>query len=111
MKKNYLFENLFESFFNQSLFTSMEFKEPEENDENFNKEVNEIENETHKIKTEEWTSIDGTLKYRKTIFESKKTNNDLKLEDLKSQMKIAIEKEDFERAAVLRDEINSIKNK
>lgn len=80
---------------------------PKDNDANFNKEVEEIETETHVIKKETWISTDGTSKYVRTYSESKKPKVDVK--ELESKLKLAIEKEEFEMAAKLRDEIKKFK--
>jgi excinuclease UvrABC helicase subunit UvrB len=114
-KKLYLFDlsDLFLNSFgnynydlvNNSKNVSKDF--PKDNDQNFNKEVEEFETETHKLKKETWISIDGTLTYTRTTSESKKPKVDVSI--LESELKKAIEQEEYERAAKLRDEIRAIK--
>lgn len=74
----------------------------------FNKEVEEFETDTHIVKKEVWTSIDGTSKYVKTYSQSKKasSSNLLKLE---KELENAVKSENYEKAAELRDEIKKIK--
>jgi protein arginine kinase activator len=110
MRKKYYLFDLSDLFFNQLNFDFGDFdnsKFPKENDSNFNKEIEEIETETHIIKKETWISTDGTSKYVKTYSESKKPKIDVKL--LESKLKEAIEKEEFEKAAELRDQIKEFK--
>ena len=110
--KIYLF-NLSDLFYNPMKllnFSEFDFKEfnfPKDNDSNFNKEVEEIETETHIIKKETWISTDGTSRYVRTWSESKKTKLDV--DYLQLELKRAVEKEDFEKAAKLRDQIRKIK--
>ena len=81
---------------------------PKENDPNWTKTVEEFQNGKFITKKETWTSIDGASKYVKTYTESKsKRNEDVKM--LESQLKIAIEKEEYETAAQLRDKIKELK--
>lgn len=81
---------------------------PADNDTNFNKEVEELETETHKIKKETWISTDGTISYTRTSSESKKKPK-VDVSVLESKLKEAIEKEEYEKAAQLRDEIRKLK--
>lgn len=105
MRKLYLtdlFENLFKSYEGEDNF-------PSDNDKNFNKKVEESETETHIIKNETWESIDGSQIYKRTTMKSKSKPIEKDLENLKLKMKKAVELEDFETAAKIRDEIKSIK--
>lgn len=82
---------------------------PKDNDSRFNKEVEESETETHIIKKETWISTDGTSKFTRTYSESKnKPKVDVKV--LESLLKEAVEKEEYEKAAQLRDEIKKLKS-
>jgi len=112
-KKYYLFDlsDLFQNSFDFSDFYKSESKDnfPKENDPRFNKEVEEIETETHIIKKETWISTDGTSKYVRTYSESKNKKPQVDVKLLESALKEAIEKEEFEKAAQLRDEIKKFK--
>lgn len=107
MKKNYYFMDLFNLFEN---FGKIELNNlPKENDSNFNKIVEEIENETHVIKNETWTSLDGTQIFKRSFMESKMNAIEKNIDNLRLEMKNAIEKEEFEKAAKIRDKIRKIK--
>ncbi len=106
MRKIYLLD-LFDLFSKENLFENiMSNNSPKENDPNWNKTVEEFENNGFVTKKETWISSDGTSKYVKTYTESKK-NVDVK--ELESALKIAVEKEEFEKAAELRDQIKKLK--
>ena len=98
MRKIYLFD-LFHSISNDNLF-------PKNNDENWSKTVEEYESNGMTIKKETWVSLDGTSSYVKTNIEKKK-NIDVK--ELESKLKIAVENEEYEVAAKLRDQIKELK--
>jgi protein-arginine kinase activator protein McsA len=66
------------------------------------------EDETHKITTEIWKSIDGKYAFTKQISESKKDKKDLNLEELKEALKLSIEKEDYESASEIRDKMKEL---
>lgn len=105
MRKTFLLGSLFDEFFNSSL--DWEVKGfPEEGDSNFNKTVEEFENDTHVIKNETWKSLDGSQTFKRQVVESK--SKTLDIEGLRLEMKKAIEKEDFEKAAMIRDRIRSM---
>jgi excinuclease UvrABC helicase subunit UvrB len=81
---------------------------PKTDDPNYNYKVEEVQTETHTLKIETWISTDGTSKFTRTQSESKrKQKEDVK--ELESRLQIAIEKEEFELAAKLRDKIKSLK--
>lgn len=106
MRKMFLLSSLFDEFLNSDF--NWEVKNfPKENDPNFNKSVEEVENDTHIIKNETWTSVDGKSVYKRQIIESKKKLKP-SVDNLKLEMKKAIEEENFERAAELRDQIKQI---
>jgi len=107
MRKIYLFD--LSDLFSLNSKNSESELFPKENDSNYNKIVEETETETHIIKKETWVSTDGTSKFTRTYSESKfqKPKVDVKL--LESALKEAIEKEEFEKAAQLRDEIKKWK--
>lgn len=106
MRKIFLLSSLFDEFLNSDF--NWEVKNfPKENDPNFNKSVEEVENDTHIIKNETWTSVDGKSIYKRQIVESKKKLTP-SVDNLKLEMKKAIEEENFERAAELRDQIKQI---
>ena len=114
MRKIYLFDlsDLF-SLNSNNLFNDFTKTEdqylPKDNDPNYNKTVEETENETHIIKKETWISTDGTSKFIKTYSESKNQKPKIDVKVLESKLKEAIEKEEFEKAAQLRDEIKKCK--
>ena len=104
MRKIYLLD-LFDLFSNENLFENNSSKE---NDTNWTKTIEEFENNGFVTKKETWISKDGTSKYVKSYTESKSNKiEDVKL--LESELKMAIEKEEFEKAAQLRDKINELK--
>ena len=106
MRKMFLLSSLFDEFLNSDF--NWEVKNfPKENDPNFNKSIEEVENDTHIIKNETWTSVDGKSVYKRQIIESKKKLKP-SVDNLKLEMKKAIEEENFERAAELRDQIKQI---
>lgn len=90
------------SLFNNSIF-GMEF--PKENDANWSKTVESLNTETHIIKKEKWISKDGKSTMERFISELKSTKT---LDSLKNDLKKAIESEDFEKAAEIRDEIKKL---
>lgn len=110
-KKYYLFDlsDLFYplNFNFRDFDNSSEF--PKENDPKFNKEVEEIETDTHIIKKETWISTDGASKYVRTYSESKSKRPIVDVKLLESELKMAIENEEFEKAAQIRDKIKEIK--
>jgi excinuclease UvrABC helicase subunit UvrB len=114
MRKIYLFDlsDLF-SLTSKSMFNDFSKSEdeyfPKENDTRYNKTVEESETETHIIKKETWISTDGTSKFTRTYSESKNQKPKVDVKVLESALKEAIEKEEFEKAAQLRDEIKKLK--
>lgn len=111
-----IFDDLFNDFFNQNddLFSMRESNYPKDGDPNFNKTVEESETPTHIIVKETWKSLDGTKFYQRTTSRSKsqgsKTNT-TSIEGLKKQLQEAIDKEDFESAVKLRDQIKGLESK
>lgn len=105
LRRNY-FNELFNDLFNSGYEFGSQF--PKDDDTNFNKEVEEVETETHVIKKETWKSLDGNTIYKRSFMESKSKQKEEKLEDLKSELKLAIDSEDFEKAIELRDRIKKI---
>jgi len=116
MRKIYLFDlsDLFslssksiEDFYKLDKYFKNENDYPKDNDSRYNKTVEETETDTHIIKKETWISTDGSSKFTRTYSESKlKPKVDVKV--LESALKEAIEKEEFEKAAQLRDEIKKL---
>ena len=120
MRKIYLFDlsDLFSlntrSMFNdfskaEKYFSNDDEYFPKDNDQSYNKTVEETETETHIIKKETWISTDGTSKFTRTYSESKKQLPKVDVKVLESKLKEAIEKEDFETACQLRDQIKKLK--
>lgn len=119
MRKIYLFD--LSDLFSQTSKTFSDFSKmekyfnnddeyfPKDNDTRYNKTVEETETETHIIKKETWVSTDGTSKFTRTYSESKNQKPKVDVKVLESALKQAIEKEEFEKAAQLRDEIKKLK--
>jgi len=115
MRKIYLFDlsDLF-SLTSKNMFSDFSKMEkyddfPKDNDSNYNKTVEETETDTHIIKKETWISTDGTSKFTRTYSESKSQKPKVDVKVLESKLKEAIEKEEFELACQLRDQIKKLK--
>lgn len=81
---------------------------PRENDPSWTKSTEEFERDGFITIKETWTSADGSSTYVKTYTESSsKRKEDVKA--LESQLKTAVEKEEYEKAAQLRDRIKELK--
>lgn len=115
MRKIYLFDlsDLF-SLKQKNMFSDFSKSEdeyfPKENDPRYNKTVEETDTPTHIIKKETWISTDGTSKFTRTYTESKQQKPKVDVKVLESALKDAIEKEEYEKAAQLRDEIKKLKS-
>lgn len=115
MRKIYLFDlsDLF-SLNSKSVFSEFSKSEdeyfPKDNDSRYNKTVEETETNTHIIRKETWVSTDGTSKFTRTYSESKNQKPKVDVTVLESALKDAIEKEEFEKAAQLRDKIKKLKS-
>jgi hypothetical protein len=86
--------------FTQSNGSSMEF--PKDNDPNWSKTVETSETKSHIIKKEVWISKDGSCHMERFSTEIKKR---VDVGRLKRQLKQAIDVEDYEKAAEIRDKI------
>ena len=111
-----LFDDLFGDFFskNDDLFSMNESNYPKDGDPNFNKTVEESETPTHIIVKETWKSLDGTQFYQRTTSRSKsisKKTSTQSIEGLRKQLQEAIDKEDFESAVKLRDQIKELEKR
>jgi excinuclease UvrABC helicase subunit UvrB len=112
---NDIFKDLFDSFFNMNDFNGYN-SYPKDNDPNFNKTVEEIENGTHVIKIETWKSLDGSKVYKRTSMVSKEkpdlseSRKKQLLDSLQKDLDLAVENQEFEKAAELRDQINNLKS-
>ncbi len=102
MRKIYLVD-LFDLF--ASDLASSRLKSDEKD---MTKTIEEFESETHTTKKETWVSQDGTYRYTRTYSEPKAR---VDVGELESRLKKAVEIEDYETAAVLRDEIRKHKKK
>lgn len=119
MRKIYLFDlsdlfslnskNLFSDSKMEKYFNSDDEYFPKDDDSRYNKTIEETETDTRIIKKETWISTDGTSKFTRTYSESKKQSPKVDVKVLESALKEAIEKEEFEKAAQLRDEIKKYK--
>ncbi len=78
---------------------------PKDDDPNWSKCVESFETKTHIVKKEVWTSIDGKYKMERMVTELK---SKVDVEKLKRQLKKAVDSENYEKAAELRDKINSL---
>lgn len=81
-------------------------RQPKDESPEWSKTVEEFENDTHAIRKETWVSSDGASRYVRTYSEPKRKVDVVELE---SRMKMAVEKEEFEEAARLRDEIKRLR--
>jgi hypothetical protein len=98
------------SYLLNDLFNGMDsFKIPSDDDKNFNKKIEEFDNDTHVIKVETWTSIDGNTSFKRTTSTSKGVTNEVKIKDLEKELENAVRNEDFESAIILRDKIKNLK--
>jgi hypothetical protein len=86
--------------FSQSSGSSIGF--PKDNDPNWSKTVETSETKTHIIKIETWISKDGKCRMERSTTEIKKR---VDVDKLKIQLKKAVENEEYEKAAELRDKI------
>lgn len=103
-----LFEDLFSDFLsNNSKIGNF----PKDGDPNFNKTIDESENETHILLKETWRSIDGTKFYQRTTSKPKSKEPQPSIDQLKTELKKLVESEDFENAAKVRDKIKSLETK
>jgi excinuclease UvrABC helicase subunit UvrB len=115
MRKDFL-SSFFDSLFNEDSFhfsisgklSDVSF--PQDDNKNFNKTEEISETETHMIKKEVWTSINGGQRFERT---TKQTKSKAKLKQSKDELTVklneAIQAQDFENACKLRDEIKQLK--
>jgi excinuclease UvrABC helicase subunit UvrB len=104
-----LFDNLFNEFFKND-FSINESSYPKDGDPNFNKTVEESDTPTHTVVKETWESLDGSEVYQKITSRSKSVKGKTiqSVDVLKVNLQEAIDKEDFENAAKIRDQIKEI---
>jgi len=88
--------------FSKSIDSLMLF--PKDDDPNWSKTVETSETKTHIIKKETWISKDGGCRMERTSTEIKSR---VDVGRLKRQLKQAIDSEDYEKAAELRDKIKA----
>jgi excinuclease UvrABC helicase subunit UvrB len=109
--------SIFDILFNDDFFTnrmnfSMEDDNfPKDDDSNFSKTEETVETETHFIKKETWTSIDGAQKFVRTSMTSKQTHKTLKKpskEELQALLDKAVEDQEYEKAIEYRDELSKL---
>jgi protein-arginine kinase activator protein McsA len=77
---------------------------PKDDDPNWSKTFETQETKTHMIKKETWVSKDGSIKMEKLTTEIKRVVN---VDRLKRLLNKAIENEEYEKAAELRDKIKA----
>jgi excinuclease UvrABC helicase subunit UvrB len=77
---------------------------PNDDDPNWSKSVESHETKTHIIKKETWTYKDGSTKMERFVTEIKQK---VSIGRLKRELKMAVDKEDYEKAAELRDKIKA----
>ncbi len=106
MRRLHLLE-LFELLSIESMLGEKMASEPKENGE-WNKTVEELVENGHTIRKETWTSKDGSSRYVRTFIEPKQDYAKI-IKALEEEMKAAVEKEEYEKAAALRDRIKEIK--
>lgn len=129
-----MFENLFNEMFSEfyNLFNGLSSETPKQSKktikyittlEQGSKKVEEMRQKGANIEVKNFTNVtisDGTTTYEifyeipegqlpPTSHQNEATKRDIKLSQLKKKMEIAIDNEDFELAANLRDEIKAIK--
>lgn len=107
MRKIYLLDLFDLLSMSEGMFGKKIEKEPRK-EEGWTKIVEEFEKGGYVTKKETWTSKDGASKYVKTITEPKADPRE-SIELLEAQMKQAVEKEEFEKAAELRDRLKELK--
>jgi len=88
--------------FSQSANSSLGF--PKDGDPNWSKTVETSETKTHIIKIETWISKDGNCRMERSSTELK---SKVDVGRLKIQLSRAVENEDYEKAAELRDKIKN----
>lgn len=77
-------------------------------DEGWTKTVEEIDKGRYVAKTETWTSKDGSSRYSRSVIEHKEDNSK-RIEQLEEAMNLAVDREEFEKAAELRDKLKELK--
>jgi len=116
MRKDF-FSSFFDSFFNEDSFhlsisgkLGEDLSFPQDDNKNFNKTEEISETETHTIKKEVWTNINGGQRFERT---TKQTKSKAQLKPSKDELTLklneAIQAQDFEKACTLRDEIKLLK--
>lgn len=103
---NKYMKDLFALLLGGDMFTqssgSMDF--PKDDDPNWSKTVETSETKSHIIKKEVWISKDGGCRMERFSTEIKKR---VDVGRLKRQLKKAVDMEDYEKAAEIRDKIKS----
>ena len=89
--------------FSQGSNSSMEF--PKDDDPNWSKTVEVQETRSHIVKKEVWVAKDGSCRMERFTNEIKQN---VSIGRLKRELKMAVDKEDYEKAAELRDKIKSL---
>lgn len=112
-RKNY-FDLLSDYFFNRFNMDSfdiepnkIDFKDYTSNNEG-TLEVTTGENEHGLWERREWTSADGKSRMTSYVMKSIKNNDEITKEDLKKELKLAVEKEDYELASKIKKRLDSL---
>lgn len=77
-------------------------------EEDWTKTVEEFEKDGLVTKKETWISKDGSSRYTRSYIESR-PDHSKSIAALEEAMKLAVEKEEFEKAAELRDKLKELK--
>lgn len=107
MRKIYLLDLFDLLSMSEGIFEKNSSPSPKK-DEGWTKTAEEFEKDGYVTRKETWTSKDGSSRYVKTITEPKSDPKE-SIDLLEAQMKLAVEKEEFEKAAELRDKIKELK--
>lgn len=127
MKKRNLFKSFFDEFFKDDFFSSqytssfkiygdasdsLSFSYPTDDDKNFNKTEEISETDTHTIKKEVWTSINGSSNvYERITKMSKQKPKEMDkqtMESLKIKLDEALKVQNYEKACEIRDEMKKL---
>ena len=107
MRKIYLLDLFDLLSMSEGMFDKKSAHAPKK-DEDWTKTVEEFEKGGYVTKKETWVSKDGSSRYVKTTTAPKADPKE-RIDSLEKQLMLAVEKEEFEKAAEIRDKIKEIK--